>query len=762
MTSQIATQQSRLTAELSGLPRLYRSIRQSSDALVAPLSDADATAQSMPDASPAKWHLAHTTWFFERMVLIPHLPGYRIFDGKFDFLFNSYYETVGARLPRPSRGLLTRPTLESVISYRQYVDAGIEKLLQENSLAAVRELVELGCHHEQQHQELLLTDILHLFAQNPLKPAYKSPEPLLVEPQSTGAPVYLPFDGGLVELGHEGGSGFAFDSEGPCHSVFIEPYRLANRPVTNREWIEFIADGGYGDPLLWLSEGWAALRDLRWTMPLYWELRDNSYWTMTLRGAQPLDLDAPVTHVSYFEADAFATWSRRRLPTEMEWENAACAAPSIGNFVDSGYLRPRPASSMGEGAKQLFGDVWEWTRSAFLPYPRFRPSAGAVGEYNRKFMSGQFVLRGGSCVTAPGHIRATYRNFFPPTARWQFAGVRLADDVESPARAGTRPFRRADLFRSDVLSGLAQTPKRLPSRWLYDEQGSQIFEEITRLKEYYPTRTETGILRAFASEIAAFCGEDLTLLEYGAGAAVKTELLIEALHRPQFYVPIDIADDFLQQTAARVRQRFPALATIPITSDFTEDFAIPEWIPASRRLAFFPGSTIGNLNTEEVAAFLGRIRSHVGAEGRALIGVDLCKRLPVLLPAYDDAAGVTARFNLNLLTRINRELAGDFILDSFQHSARWNEADSAIEMHLVSKMAQAVTVSGRTFELSAGESIHTESSRKYTIEDFTKLVGKHGWRMDRVWTDNAQVFGVFAMSVAPDSTRSGTVRRCNG
>jgi ergothioneine biosynthesis protein EgtB len=430
VTSMDSAHTTRPTHEFAELTRFFRAVRQSSQALIAPLSDADATVQSMPDASPAKWHLAHTTWFFESFVLVPHLSGYRIFDEHFNFLFNSYYETVGARHPRPRRGLLTRPTLETIVRYRQHVDAGIEKLLQENASARITQLVELGCHHEQQHQELLLTDILHLFAQNPLKPAYKLPEPLLFEPQVVRAPVYLPFDGGLVEIGHEG-NGFAFDCEGPRHSVFIEPYRLADRPVTNREWIEFIVDGGYRDPLLWLSEGWAALRDQGWTMPLYWEQRDDAYWTMTLRGAQPLDLDAPVTHVSYFEADAFATWSHRRLPTEMEWENATRGVPLAGNFADSGYLRPRPASVTAELPRQMFGDAWEWTRSAFLPYPRFRPAAGAVGEYNGKFMSGQFVLRGGSCVTPRGHIRRSYRNFFPPAMRWQFAGVRLADDVES-------------------------------------------------------------------------------------------------------------------------------------------------------------------------------------------------------------------------------------------------------------------------------------------------------------------------------------------
>src|SRR6266851_6978037 len=741
MTPMDAAHSFHLTRELTELTHFYRAVRQSSQALIAPLSDADATVQSMPDASPAKWHLAHTTWFFESFLLVPHLSGYRIFDDHFNFLFNSYYETIGARHPRPRRGLLTRPTLDAIFTYREHVNVGIERLLARSVGAEVSNLVELGCHHEQQHQELLLTDILHLFAQNPLKPVYKPPEPLLVEPQALGAPVYLPFYGGFVEIGHEGSS-FAFDSEGPRHSVFIEPYRLADRPVTNREWIEFMADGGYRDPLLWLSEGWAALRDQGWTTPLYWEQRDDAYWTMTLRGAQQLDLDAPVTHVSYFEADAYATWSHRRLPTEMEWENATRAVPLTGNFADSGCLCPRPASAAAGRARQLFGDVWEWTRSAFLPYPRFRPAEGAVGEYNGKFMSGQFVLRGGSCVTPPGHIRASYRNFFPPATRWQFTGVRLADDVETRPSINSRPLRRAESFRRDVLSGLAQSPKRIPSRWLYDDYGSKLFEEITRLEEYYPTRTETGILRAFSGEIAEFCGENLTVLEYGAGAGLKTELLIEALHRRRLYVPIDIASDFQQHTVARFRRRFPTLTTCPITADFTSNFAMSEWIPATQRLAFFPGSTIGNLDADEVAAFLHRIRSHVGAEGRALIGVDLCKALPLLIPAYDDAAGVTARFNRNLLTRINRELGGSFILELFQHSVRWNETEAAIEMHLLSITEQTVTVSGRTFELSVGETIHTESSRKYSVADFTKLAGQHGWRVDRVWTDDKHLFGV--------------------
>jgi ergothioneine biosynthesis protein EgtB len=405
----------------------YRDVRAASVALAAPLSDADATVQSMPDASPAKWHLAHTTWFFEAMALVPDSSSYRPFDERHNFLFNSYYESVGARHPRPRRGLLTRPTLEEVLAYREHVDAAVAQLLQRTPGQKALDVIELGCHHEQQHQELLLTDILHLFAQNPLRPAYRDSIPLSVEPLDRSQ-TYRSFPGGLFDIGHAG-QGFAFDSEGPRHSVRLEPYRLSDRLVTNGEWAQFISDGGYDNPLLWLSDGWALVRSEGWSAPLYWEARDGEFSTMTLRGAQPVDLDAPVTHVSYFEADAFATWANRRLPTEAEWEVAAQSLPIAGNFADSGRLRPRPAPAAAGELRPMFGDVWEWTRSAFLPYPRFRPMAGALGEYNGKFMSGQFVLRGGSCVTPEGHVRATYRNFFAPHARWQFSGLRLAEDA---------------------------------------------------------------------------------------------------------------------------------------------------------------------------------------------------------------------------------------------------------------------------------------------------------------------------------------------
>ncbi|MDE1916235.1 MAG: ergothioneine biosynthesis protein EgtB [Sphingomonadales bacterium] len=392
----------------AALPDLYRHVRARSVELIDGLSDADATVQSMPDASPAKWHLAHTSWFFEIMVLHRFVADYAPFDPRFDYLFNSYYDSVGERHPRPARGLLSRPTLDEVLTYRGHVDAAMAQLLRGAIPPQALALIELGCHHEQQHQELLLTDILHLFAANPLRPAYRAAAAPL--PASDAAPLrFASIDGGMVEIGADG-TGFSFDAEGPRHTTFIEPFDLATRLVTNREWQDFIEDGGYEDPRLWLSDGWAMARAQNWRAPLYWEQREGQMLVMTLEGMQLLQPDAPVSHVSYYEADAFASWSGMRLPSEFEWELAA------------GTVK----------LDQMFGAVWQWTRSAFAPYPRFRASSEAVGEYNGKFMSGQYVLRGSSLATPEGHSRPSYRNFFPPHARWQFTGLRLTRDGQGP------------------------------------------------------------------------------------------------------------------------------------------------------------------------------------------------------------------------------------------------------------------------------------------------------------------------------------------
>jgi ergothioneine biosynthesis protein EgtB len=387
----------------AALPQRYMAVRDWTERLAAALSDEDQCVQSMPDASPAKWHRAHTTWFFEQFLLRAFLADYRLFDGDFAYLFNSYYEAVGPRHPRPNRGLLTRPSARRVGAFRRHVDAAMLRLLDGLPHEAAG-LVELGLQHEQQHQELLLTDILHAFAQNPLAPAAL---PEWREPiAAAGATRFIDCAGGMVRIGHQE-SGFCFDNETPVHAAYLQPYRLASRLVRNGEWLDFIADGGYRTPTLWMSDGWACAQANAWSAPLHWRDLEGTWWQMGLGGLAPLDRDAPVRHVSWYEADAFARWADSRLPIEMEWE-----AASVRNDVH-----------------ELATHVWQWTASAYSPYPGYRPVAGAVGEYNGKFMINQMVLRGGSLATPEGHARRSYRNFFHPDKRWQFSGVRLARDV---------------------------------------------------------------------------------------------------------------------------------------------------------------------------------------------------------------------------------------------------------------------------------------------------------------------------------------------
>lgn len=418
----------RTSTRAATLTAAYADVRAFTEELAAPLSPEDQTVQSMPDVSPTKWHRAHTTWFFETFLLKEYVPGYQSPDPAFDYLFNSYYEAVGDRHPRGERGLISRPSIAEVAAYRAHVDDAmtdfLATLVDENG--PLLDLVELGLHHEQQHQELLLMDIKHVLSVNPMFPVYGDRADVV----GIGEPAELTwtsFAGGEVEIGHDG-EGFAFDCEGPRHRVLVPSHALADRPVTCGEWLAFMDDRGYDRPELWLSEGWHTVNANRWRAPSYWNQVDGQWHVFTLHGNRPVDPSEPVVHVSLYEADAFARWADARLPTEVEWEHAATDVEIDGNFADTGVFHPRARAS-NRGLSQLFGDVWEWTSSAYLPYPGFRAAEGAVGEYNGKFMINQNVLRGGCCATPAGHTRATYRNFFPAHSRWMFSGLRLAKDL---------------------------------------------------------------------------------------------------------------------------------------------------------------------------------------------------------------------------------------------------------------------------------------------------------------------------------------------
>ena len=417
-------------AAVPSLAARYDAVRSRTEALCAPLEVEDYVVSSMPDVSPTKWHLAHTSWFFETFVLAPHDARYASPNPRYAFLFNSYYVQAGERHCRAQRGLVTRPSVREVFAYRAHVDDAMRRLLAavgDDRSHPAAALVELGLHHEQQHQELLLQDIAHVFWTNPLRPAYTAPRPRASEPPPLR---WHPVAEGVHRIGHEG-EGFAFDNEGPSHRVFLEPARLASRLVTNGEYLAFVDDGGYRRPEHWLSAGWAAVRERGWTAPLYWERTADGWTEFSLAGVQPLDPHEPVCHVSYYEADAFARWAGHRLPSEAEWEVAAAAAPVDGAFVEGGRFHPSPVPDVALAyPAQLYGDVWQWTHSAYSAYPGYRPATGAIGEYNGKWMADQWVLRGASCATPRSHARRTYRNFFPSDARWQFAGVRLAGDGE--------------------------------------------------------------------------------------------------------------------------------------------------------------------------------------------------------------------------------------------------------------------------------------------------------------------------------------------
>ena len=693
----------------------YDAVRARTVALVASLDAEDMVVQSMPDASPAKWHLAHTTWFFETFLLGPNVPGYDVFDPVFAYLFNSYYEAVGPRHPRPLRGLLTRPTTSHVMAYRAHVDGAMRALIATGVPAGLEPLLRLGLAHEEQHQELLVMDVQHLFAQSPLKPAF---DPAWPSPEAEGAGRFRPVGGGPVRIGAVD-EAFTFDNEGPAHTAWLEPFEIADRLVTNGQWLAFMAQGGYRRPDLWLSDGWAQCQQEGWAAPLYWE-HDGTAWShMTPAGWCPVDPDAAVVHISYYEADAFARWAGARLPTESEWEHAVRSRADL---------------------KQVDGVAWQWTASAYAAYPGFRAADDAVGEYNGKFMSGQMVLRGGASVTPAGHSRPSYRNFYRAGQRWMFAGLRLARDV------ATSPDRDRLAFLRDTLAGLSSTPRTFSPKYFYDAAGSELFEAICRTPEYYPTRTESALLAEIAPELAAAIPPGAVLLELGSGASDKTRALLDAAPWIDAYVPVDISPDALDGAAARLRAAYPSLAVHPVVADFTREIGLPKALAGRPVVAFFPGSTIGNFTHEEAARLLRSVRAQLGADARFIVGADQVKDIDVLLAAYDDAAGVTAAFNRNVLVRIGRELGGDIAPEAFAHKALWNAERERIEMHLVSTVDQSVTLAGQTFDFAAGESIHTENSHKFTPASFARLAAAGSWRIEREWISDDPAFGIYLMT----------------
>lgn len=610
----------------------YRRHRAGLPLLAAGLSVEDLAGQGMPDASPGKWHLGHTSWFFEAMILA-RAPGYAPVDERLQTLLNSYYEALGQRVARSERGLMTRPSLDEVMDYRREIDRRMEaRLLAGLADAQERYLFELGLNHEQQHQELFLMDLLNLMARSPLDPAAYEHEPRFgpIECPKGG---WVQLEGGLTPIG-AGEDGFAFDNEKPTHKVWLEPFSLAADLVTNQDWIAFINDGGYRRAELWLSDGWAQVKAEGWNAPLYWREESEGWSAMTLAGRRPIDPSAPVRHVSFYEADSYARWAGRRLPTEAEWEVAA-------------RLDPSRFSNLGNA-------VWQWTASAYLPYPGFRTTPGTAAEYNGKFMANQMVLRGGAFATPEGHARLSYRNFYYPHQRWMFAGVRLAADRASAEAPDTH-----EAFRQEMIEGLSRREKALSPKWFYDAEGSRLFEDITQLPEYYPTRQEAALLRRVMPEWAQRFGPHAVLVELGSGASEKTRIVLDAAPDLAAYVPIDISATALNEAAERIRADYPDLTVLPVVGDFEHLSPPPAEAGTGRRIGFFPGSTIGNLTNDAAVSLLKSARRILGERSLFVLGVDLAKAPEQLVAAYDDAQGVTAAFNRNLLVRANRELGMD-------------------------------------------------------------------------------------------------------
>ena len=696
-----ATQPLSTTQYQYSLIERYRAVRQRMLDLIKGLSAEDLSAQSMQDASPGKWHLAHTSWFFEAMILSRE-AGYQPFDPRFQRLFNSYYEALGERVDRYQRGLMTRPDLNAVLAYRHAIDQRMIDRLMRPLDEEEAYLLELGLNHEQQHQELLVQDLTHLFSLNPLAPALWDDEPRTasLQPAKGGR---VGFGEELVVIGSDPVHGFAFDNEMPRHRQWLDGFQLARDLVTQGDWLQFMADGGYGRAELWLSDGWATVQAEGWTAPAYWHQTSDGQWEVFgPTGVTGVDPSKPVRNISFYEADAYARWAGARLPTEAEWEHAATSRPDAFSNLDT--------------------EVWQWTASAYAPYPGFRPTDGTASEYNGKFMANQMVLRGGSFATPRDHVRRGYRNFYYPHQRWAPTGLRLAYDMTQDDNETNRAFK------ADLIAGLSASPKAVPPKWFYDEAGSRLFEDITRLDAYYPTRQEAALLRQIMPKWVQAFGPDAVLVEFGSGASEKTRIVLDAAASSlSTYVPLDISETALHEAADAIRADYPKLNVVPVVADFENLPELPEGLGQGRRIGFFPGSTIGNLDRDQAEALMSRARQMLGPDSYFILGTDLIKDETTLVRAYDDPEGVTARFNKNLLVRANRDLGADFDIGAFAHRAVWNADEARIEMHLVATRAMQVSIDSVVFRFAEGETIHTESSRKFDQERVQALAAASGW-----------------------------------
>ena len=738
-----------LLADSAPLADQFAGVRAATERICEPLETEDYVVQSMADVSPAKWHLAHTSWFWETFLLTPYQPGFAPYHPRYAFLFNSYYNTVGRMHYRPHRGLLSRPTVAEVYAYRRSVDEKMAALLADPpGDAKFLSVFRLGLNHEQQHQELMLTDIKHVFSINPLAPVYRE------RPNLQSAPVppveWIENAGGDIEIGYAGDA-FAFDNERPRHAARVAPFAIASRPVTCGEFSGFIADGGYERADLWLSDAWFHLKKAGWNAPLYWE-RDGERWTQfTLAGVRadrPGRAGLPrqllrgrrLRAVGRRKASARGRvgGGRRGSTDRRELRRERSAAPGAGGRIIAGFLRRRlgvdgeplyrlPALQAAawrlrriqrEVHVQPDGPSRRLVRDADLAYPNDLPQ----------------LLPARRTLAVPGLPAGAGRGGGPMTT------------AESAARVGDE---RSSDFMREVLEGLGGPRKWLPCKYFYDEHGAELFEQITRLDAYYPTRTELAIMKRFAGEMAEAIGADAQIIELGAGSGLKTRTLLDAIQSPAGYLPVDISPDYLFATAEALAAEYPSIEVVPILADFTAPFSVPAMRrrPA-RRVVYFPGSTLGNFDPDDAVALLRTVASTAGPGGGLLIGLDRKKDVDVLHAAYDDPQGVTARFNLNLLRRINDELGADFRLERFRHGACWNPERGRVEIHLTSVVEQIVHVGERSFHFRAGESIHTENSHKYDAGDARKLAARAGFRIARDWTDDRDWFSVQFWEVA--------------